>query len=147
MIRVSLMQRHGSRLPLASEQIYSQNVSDLFKNNTSLLANVSGKYEFLKSESRIDLVLPTSQGGLAEPITRPFACHVLFPFLSRHVRFQSLLTSFFLSLLSKAWTTKQGHDDLTAPGRKQLFDHGVDFNLSYPHLTTDVLLAGYQDRV
>ncbi|KAL7411861.1 histidine phosphatase superfamily [Mrakia frigida] len=92
--QVSLMQRHGSRLPLASEQIYSQNVSDLFKANASLLANVSGKYEFLKT-----------------------------------------------------WTTKQGHDDLTAPGRKQLFENGVNFNLSYPHLTTDVLLAGYQDRV
>jgi len=112
------MQRHGSRLPLASEQIYSQNVSDLFKNNTALLVNLSGKYEFLKSEPRTYLAF------------------IVF-----------LLTFPSILLFRKAWTTKQGHDDLTPAGRKQLFDHGVDFNLSYPHLTTDVLLAGYQDRV
>lgn len=30
-----------------------------------------------------------------------------------------------LQFLKKGYTTSLGHDDLTAPGREQLFDHGV----------------------
>ncbi|SPO31878.1 related to Thiamine-repressible acid phosphatase precursor [Ustilago trichophora] len=38
-------------------------------------------------------------------------------------------------------------DDLTAVGRRELFDHGVRFRLDYPHHNTSTLLAGQQDRV
>lgn len=30
-----------------------------------------------------------------------------------------------LEFLKKGYTTSLGHDDLTPPGRQQLFDHGV----------------------
>lgn len=42
-------------------------------------------------------------------------------------------------LQAKGWqnTLKLGVDDLTAPGRQQLFDHGVAFRLRYPDLYTE----------
>lgn len=94
--QASLMQRHGSRFPLASENAYSTNVSALFQSaeGQRLLANFTGELEFLKT-----------------------------------------------------WTNRLGHDDLTAPGRQQLFEHGVAVNLSYPHLSTSEMLVGDQDRV
>ena len=38
-------------------------------------------------------------------------------------------------------------DDLTAVGRRELFDHGVRMRLEYPHHNTSTFLAGQQDRV
>lgn len=32
-----------------------------------------------------------------------------------------------LAFLKKGYTSTLGHDDLTAPGRMQLFDHGVQY--------------------
>ncbi|KAL0948620.1 hypothetical protein HGRIS_010429 [Hohenbuehelia grisea] len=52
-----------------------------------------------------------------------------------------------LAFLKEGYTSTLGHDDLTAMGRRQLFDHGVDFRLKYPHLIADSVLAGDQDRV
>ncbi|KAL1739919.1 histidine phosphatase superfamily, partial [Schizophyllum fasciatum] len=49
--------------------------------------------------------------------------------------------------LKEGYTTCLGHDNLTATGRKQLFDHGVAFKLKYPNLTATTVLAGDQDRV
>lgn len=50
-VQASLMQRHGSRNPLKSELVYSQNVSDVFNSpeGKRLLANVTGDLEFLKT--------------------------------------------------------------------------------------------------
>ncbi|KAI0366123.1 phosphoglycerate mutase-like protein [Pilatotrama ljubarskyi] len=52
-----------------------------------------------------------------------------------------------LAFLKDGYTSTLGHDDLTAPGRMQLFEHGVDFRLKYPTLEVDGILAGLQDRV
>ncbi|PSR78997.1 hypothetical protein PHLCEN_2v7184 [Hermanssonia centrifuga] len=52
-----------------------------------------------------------------------------------------------MEFLKTGYTSTLGHDDLTAPGRLQLFDHGVSFALKYPHLKASTLLAGLQDRV
>nr|VWO95905.1 Major glycerophosphoinositol permease GIT3 (GroPCho permease GIT3) (Glycerophosphodiester transporter GIT3) [Ganoderma boninense] len=52
-----------------------------------------------------------------------------------------------LQFLKDGYTSTLGHDDLTAPGRLQLFQHGVDFRLKYPQLQADSILAGLQDRV
>ncbi|KAJ1018540.1 hypothetical protein NDA16_004822 [Ustilago loliicola] len=38
-------------------------------------------------------------------------------------------------------------DDLTAVGRRELFNHGVQIRLDYPQLNTTLFLAGEQDRV
>ncbi|EST06951.1 Histidine phosphatase superfamily, clade-2 [Kalmanozyma brasiliensis GHG001] len=38
-------------------------------------------------------------------------------------------------------------DDLTAVGRRELFSHGVQMRLDYPHHNTTLFLAGQQDRV
>ncbi|KAL7625737.1 hypothetical protein AAE478_004960 [Parahypoxylon ruwenzoriense] len=52
------------------------------------------------------------------------------------------------SFLTKGWNNTFDTDDLTAPGRQQLFDHGVALRLRYPDLyaETDVLAAA-EDRV
>ncbi|KAI0661591.1 phosphoglycerate mutase-like protein [Cubamyces menziesii] len=52
-----------------------------------------------------------------------------------------------LAFLKDGYVSTLGHDDLTAPGRKELFDHGVNFRLKYPTLQADGILAGLQDRV
>ncbi|RDX57456.1 phosphoglycerate mutase-like protein [Lentinus brumalis] len=52
-----------------------------------------------------------------------------------------------LAFLKGGYASTLGHDDLTAPGRMELFQHGVDFRLKYPHLQVDSILAGLQDRV
>ncbi|KAI1412131.1 histidine phosphatase superfamily [Hypoxylon sp. FL1857] len=52
------------------------------------------------------------------------------------------------SFLIGGWNHTLGTDDLTAPGRKQLFDHGVALRLEYPDLYTETdVLAGDEDRV
>lgn len=51
------------------------------------------------------------------------------------------------AFLQEGWASTFGVNDLTAPGRQQLFDHGVAFRLNYPTLYTDTLLVGGQDRV
>ncbi|CEL61834.1 hypothetical protein RSOLAG1IB_04584 [Rhizoctonia solani AG-1 IB] len=52
-----------------------------------------------------------------------------------------------LEFLKSGYNTTLGHDDLTAPGRLQLFEHGVSFKLKYPQLPIERLLVGGQDRV
>ncbi|KAH7921751.1 phosphoglycerate mutase-like protein [Leucogyrophana mollusca] len=52
-----------------------------------------------------------------------------------------------LQFLKKGYTTELVADELTAVGRQQLFAHGVDFFLRYPHLRTDTFVAGNQSRV
>ncbi|KAI1807487.1 phosphoglycerate mutase-like protein [Daldinia bambusicola] len=52
------------------------------------------------------------------------------------------------SFLSEGWNSTFGTDSLTAPGRQQLFDHGVALQLQYPDFdnVTEVL-ASDSDRV
>ncbi|KAF9041054.1 phosphoglycerate mutase-like protein [Hymenopellis radicata] len=52
-----------------------------------------------------------------------------------------------MSFLKHGYETTLGHDNLTAPGRNQLFNHGVSFRLRYPDLEATTVLAGLQDRV
>ncbi|KAJ8519066.1 hypothetical protein ONZ45_g3959 [Pleurotus djamor] len=52
-----------------------------------------------------------------------------------------------LQFLKNGYISNLGHDDLTAIGRRELFEHGVEFRLNYPHLKVDNVLAGDQDRV
>ncbi|KAI6083057.1 phosphoglycerate mutase-like protein [Hypoxylon rubiginosum] len=52
------------------------------------------------------------------------------------------------TFLTEGWNASFGTDDLTAPGRQQLFDHGVELRLQYPELYTETnVLAGDEDRV
>ncbi|KAK7463400.1 hypothetical protein VKT23_006755 [Stygiomarasmius scandens] len=52
-----------------------------------------------------------------------------------------------LAFLKDGYSSNLGTDNLTAPGRRQLFDHGVRFKLRYPALEATSVLAGDQDRV
>lgn len=101
--QVSLIQRHGSRGPIAQEIGTIRNLSDYLANHTSLLAHPStpppARFAFLAED----------KGGWS-------AAHL-----------------------------KQ--DDLTAVGRRELFEHGVRFKLAYPEHNTTLFLAGEQDRV
>jgi len=51
------------------------------------------------------------------------------------------------SFLTSGWSSSFTLNNLSAPGRQQLFDHGVALRLDYPSLYTDTVLAGDQDRV
>ncbi|RYP23236.1 hypothetical protein DL766_007533 [Monosporascus sp. MC13-8B] len=53
------------------------------------------------------------------------------------------------SFLKKGWDSSAfGADDLTAPGRQQMFDHGVELRLLHPDLEPDSdVLAGDENRV
>lgn len=51
------------------------------------------------------------------------------------------------AFLAAGWESTFTTDDLSAPGRQQLFDHGVALRLALPQLYTTALLAGGQDRV
>lgn len=51
------------------------------------------------------------------------------------------------SFLESGWKSTFTTNDLSGPGRQQLFDHGVALRLEYPDLYTDTLLVGGQDRV
>jgi acid phosphatase len=51
------------------------------------------------------------------------------------------------SFLETGWTSTFTTNDLSGPGRQQLFDHGVALRLDYPDLYTETLLVGGQDRV
>jgi len=54
----------------------------------------------------------------------------------------------FEFLATKGWKNEAfTTNNLSSIGRKQLFDHGVDFSLKYPGLYTNQVLAGGQDRV
>jgi acid phosphatase len=52
-----------------------------------------------------------------------------------------------LAFLKNGYTSTLGTNDLTAPGRQQLFDAGIKYRLRYPHLNATSVLAGAQDRV
>lgn len=54
----------------------------------------------------------------------------------------------FEFLSTKGWKNEALiTNNLSSIGRKQLFDHGVDFSIKYPDLYTNEILAGGQDRV
>lgn len=54
----------------------------------------------------------------------------------------------FLAENGGGWSASNlKQDDLTAVGRRELFDHGVRMRLDYPHHNTTQFLAGQQDRV
>ncbi|KAI0084033.1 phosphoglycerate mutase-like protein [Irpex rosettiformis] len=52
-----------------------------------------------------------------------------------------------LQFLKEGYKSTLGHDNLTAIGRAELFDHGAQFKLKYPDLVPTSVLAGLQDRV
>ncbi|KAJ7170878.1 phosphoglycerate mutase-like protein [Mycena crocata] len=52
-----------------------------------------------------------------------------------------------MAFLKEGYTSTLGTNNLTAPGRRQLFEHGVEFRLRYPDLAATNVLAGNQDRV
>ncbi|KAG0707683.1 phosphoglycerate mutase-like protein [Suillus ampliporus] len=52
-----------------------------------------------------------------------------------------------LEFLRAGYSSSLTPHNLTILGRKELFDHGVEFALKYPHLTTDVILSSDSDRV
>ncbi|KAG2157184.1 phosphoglycerate mutase-like protein [Suillus clintonianus] len=52
-----------------------------------------------------------------------------------------------LEFLRAGYNSSLTPHNLTILGRKELFDHGVEFALKYPHLTTDVILSSDSGRV
>ncbi|KIJ69293.1 hypothetical protein HYDPIDRAFT_80969 [Hydnomerulius pinastri MD-312] len=52
-----------------------------------------------------------------------------------------------LAFLKSGYKSNLDPQQLTAIGRKELFDHGVQFSLKYPHLTADTVLTSDSERV
>ncbi|KAG1875199.1 phosphoglycerate mutase-like protein [Suillus tomentosus] len=52
-----------------------------------------------------------------------------------------------LEFLRAGYNFSLAPHNLTILGRKELFDHGVEFALKYPHLTTDTILSSDSSRV
>lgn len=52
-----------------------------------------------------------------------------------------------LEFLRTGYNSSLTPHNLTILGRKELFDHGVEFALNYPHLTTNVILSSDSGRV
>lgn len=52
-----------------------------------------------------------------------------------------------LAFLKDGYTSTLGTDDLTPPGRADMFEHGVSFRLKYPNLNADAILAGSEARI
>lgn len=93
--------------------------------------------------------------GSRGPISSEFpTIHNLSYFLGNH---SSLLSSpargsvparfAFLQDASRRDLSNLVQDNLTAVGRRELFDHGVQMRLDYPEHNTTLFLAGEQDRV
>lgn len=97
----------------------------------------------------------------------PFITNLVDKLSNHSAVIQKLKLPSDLAFLKKGYTSTLGHDDLTAPGRMQLFDHGVQlvlfvilylsfrvtnttrtnrFRLKYPDLQVTSILAGLQDR-
>ncbi|KAJ8594145.1 phosphoglycerate mutase-like protein [Rhizopogon salebrosus TDB-379] len=52
-----------------------------------------------------------------------------------------------LEFLKAGYSSRLTPHNLTIFGRKELFDHGIEFVLKYPHLTTGEILSSDSDRV
>ncbi|KAH7906749.1 phosphoglycerate mutase-like protein [Hygrophoropsis aurantiaca] len=52
-----------------------------------------------------------------------------------------------LQFLKQGYVTTLQAAKLTSVGRRQLFEHGVDFLFRYPHLHAETFVAGNEDRV
>ncbi|KIJ66951.1 hypothetical protein HYDPIDRAFT_85676 [Hydnomerulius pinastri MD-312] len=111
--------------------------------------SASGVRSALPSDCTIDQVMLMHRHGSRWPLASElvFIQNLTYKLGNASDAIQKAKLPPNMEFLKDGYVTHLGHDNLTAPGREQLFEHGVDFLLQYPHLTTNTILAGAQDRV
>ncbi|KAH8099980.1 phosphoglycerate mutase-like protein, partial [Cristinia sonorae] len=110
---------------------------------------VGGIKEDLPEDCQVDQVMTMIRHGSRYPLASElkFITNLVSKLNNHTADIQKAKLPDNLQFLKDGYTSTLGHDDLTAPGRAQLFQHGVDFRLTYPHLEATTILAGFQDRV
>ncbi|KAI0073451.1 phosphoglycerate mutase-like protein [Panus rudis PR-1116 ss-1] len=103
----------------------------------------------LPSDCSVDQVVLMHRHGSRYPLSSElvFITNLTSKLANHSAEIQKAKLPEGLAFLKEGYTSTLGHDDLTAPGRKELFDHGVAFKLKYPGLQATSVLAGLQDRV
>ncbi|KAL4266695.1 Histidine phosphatase superfamily protein [Pleurotus pulmonarius] len=109
----------------------------------------TGVKEVLPADCKVDQVMLTGRHGSRYPLASElvFITNMTAKLSSNAQAISRSRLPKELRFLKNGYTSTLGHDDLTAIGRQELFDHGVNFRLRYQHLTADAILAGDQDRV
>ncbi|QRV88868.1 histidine phosphatase family containing protein [Ceratobasidium sp. AG-Ba] len=108
-----------------------------------------GVQEALPSDCKVDQVFYMGRHGSRYPLASElvFIQGLSTKLAGASASIQKAHLPSELAFLKSGYNTTLGHDDLTPPGRRQLFDHGADFKLKYPQLSINELLVGGQDRV
>ncbi|KDN42812.1 hypothetical protein RSAG8_06566, partial [Rhizoctonia solani AG-8 WAC10335] len=109
----------------------------------------TGVQETLPSDCNVDQVFHIGRHGSRYPLASElvFIQNLSSKLAMASASIHSARLPSELEFLKSGYNTTLGHDDLTAPGRLQLFEHGVNFKLKYPQLSIKELLVGGQDRV
>ncbi|KAI0784218.1 phosphoglycerate mutase-like protein [Abortiporus biennis] len=109
----------------------------------------NGIKEELPGDCKVEQVMLMHRHGSRFPLASelPFITNLVSKLSNHSSTIQKLKLEPELEFLKSGYVSTLGHDDLTGPGRKQLFDHGVAFRLNYPDLQATSILAGLQDRV
>lgn len=109
----------------------------------------SGVQEALPADCKVDQVFYMGRHGSRYPLAGElvFIQGLSAKLAAASASIQKAKLPSELAFLKSGYNTTLGHDDLTAPGRRQLFDHGTDFKLKYPQLAINELFVGGQDRV
>ncbi|THH13821.1 hypothetical protein EUX98_g9679 [Antrodiella citrinella] len=120
------------------------NLSPYFK-----APNPAGLTETLPADCQVNQVMTMVRHGSRYPLVTelPFITNLVSKLSNHTALIQKAKLPTSLQFLKDGYTSTLGHDDLTAPGRLQLFEHGVNFRLRYPQLEVTSVLAGNQDRV
>ncbi|TCD65148.1 acid phosphatase pho5 [Steccherinum ochraceum] len=108
-----------------------------------------GIQEDLPEDCTVDQIMTMIRHGSRYPLASelPFITNLVAKLGNHTADIQKAKLPGNLQFLKDGYTSTLGHDDLTAPGRAQLFQHGIDFRLNYPQLNATTILAGLQDRV
>ncbi|KAI0346521.1 phosphoglycerate mutase-like protein [Trametopsis cervina] len=110
---------------------------------------VAGGRADLPADCQVDQVILMHRHGSRFPLASelPFIQNLAAKLANHTAAVQKAKLPANLAFLKQGYASTLGHDNLTAVGRKELFDHGVEFKLKYPQLTPTTVLAGLQDRV
>ncbi|KAJ7106225.1 phosphoglycerate mutase-like protein [Mycena epipterygia] len=108
-----------------------------------------GVSESLPADCTVEQVMLMGRHGSRFPLSSelPYITNLTVKLAGASATIQKARLPDSLAFLKDGYTTSLGINNLTAPGRRQLFDHGVDFRLRYPDLVATTVLAGNQDRV
>ncbi|KZP28916.1 phosphoglycerate mutase-like protein [Athelia psychrophila] len=136
-----------SQWPPSSLQTIYNNLGNLAPYHAA--PTVPGIQADLPDDCTIDQLMLMGRHGNRFPLSSelPYIQGLVAQLANASAAIQKARLPSNLAFLKSGYTTSLGTNDLTAPGRQTLFDHGVAFRLKYPALLGTSILAGAQDRV